>query len=106
VGHSIDVLVIVLNNAVLGCQKDAEQVKFGRYTSSGRLGRIDHAAIARACGAHGTTVTSAAKLHDAIRAAISSAGPALRDVYTDPGAHPPISLYDNTLDITRVSNAT
>ena len=50
------ITVIVLNNAVLGYQKDAEQVKFGRYTSSGHLGRVDHAAIARACGAHGETV--------------------------------------------------
>jgi acetolactate synthase I/II/III large subunit len=46
--HGIAATVIVINNAVLGYQKDAEQVKFGRYTSSGHLRYVDHAAIARA----------------------------------------------------------
>lgn len=94
----IKVTVVVLNNRVLGYQKDAETAKFGRYTSSGHLGHVDHAAIARACGGHGEIVESARDLDAAFdRAAISSTM-ALIDVLTDPGAHPPISLYDGTLD--------
>jgi thiamine pyrophosphate-dependent acetolactate synthase large subunit-like protein len=48
----------VLNNGVLGYRKDAGQVKFGRYTSSGHLRHVDHAAIDRACGGEGLTSLS------------------------------------------------
>lgn len=94
----IKVTVVVLNNRVLGYQKDAETAKFGRYTSSGHLGPVDHAAIARACGGHGEIVESARDLDAAFDRAAKSSTVALIDVLTDPGAHPPISLYDGTLD--------
>lgn len=94
----IKVTVVVLNNRVLGYQKDAETAKFGRYTSSGHLGRVDHSAIARACGGHGETVECARDLDAAFGRAAKSSKVALIDVLTDPGGHPPISLYDGTLD--------
>jgi len=50
VRSDIRITVVVLNNGVLGYQKDAEKVKFGRYTSSGHLRQVDHALIARAVG--------------------------------------------------------
>jgi hypothetical protein len=68
--------------------------------------RVDHAAIARACGAHGVTVGRAGDLNDALTAALSASRPALLDVPTDPGAHPPISLYDNTLDVVQDAKVT
>ena len=98
VRSGISVTVAVLNNAVLGYQKDAETAKFGRYTSAGHLGRVDHAAIARACGGWGEAVTRAADLHDAFARAAAAGTVALLDIATDPGAHPPISLYDGRLD--------
>ena len=61
----IKVIVVVLNNGVLGYQKDAETAKFGRYTSAGHLGHVDHAAIARACGGYGETVEHAFDLEAA-----------------------------------------
>ncbi|RUX33690.1 acetolactate synthase catalytic subunit [Mesorhizobium sp. M2A.F.Ca.ET.042.01.1.1] len=94
----IKVTVVVLNNRVLGYQKDAETAKFGRYTSSGHLGQVDHAAIARACGGHGETVERARDLDTAFDRAAKSSTVALIDVLTDPGGHPPISIYDGTLD--------
>lgn len=95
---SIKVTVVVLNNDVLGYQKDAETAKFGRYTSSGHLGHVDHAAIARACGGHGETVKHSRDLDAAFDRAAASANVALLDVLIDPGGHPPISLYNETLD--------
>ena len=47
------VTVILLNNGVLGYQKDAETVKFGAYTTACHFAPVDHAAIARACGCEG-----------------------------------------------------
>ncbi len=94
----IKLTVVVLNNGVLGYQKDAETAKFGRYTSSGHLCRVDHAAIARACGGYGETLKHAGDLDAAFDRAANTAAVALIDVLTDPGSHPPISLYDGTLD--------
>lgn len=98
VRHDIGVTIVVLNNAVLGYQKDAEQVKFGRYTSSGHIRQVDHAAIARACGGQGYTITAAADLDSALARALGSNKVTVLDVITDPGAHPPISLYEGKLD--------
>jgi acetolactate synthase-1/2/3 large subunit len=97
----IPVSVVVLNNGVLGYQKDAEHVKFGRYTSSGHLGHVDHAAIARACGAGGETAETINDLEATFANALQSPRLALIDVLTDPGAHPPIALYDGSLDTMR-----
>ncbi|TPN51576.1 MULTISPECIES: acetolactate synthase catalytic subunit [unclassified Mesorhizobium] len=94
----IAVTVVVLNNGVLGYQKDAEKAKFGRYTAAGHLGQVDHAGIARACGGYGETIEHARDLDAAFDRAAGSNTIALLDVLTDPGGHPPISLYDGSLD--------
>jgi acetolactate synthase I/II/III large subunit len=39
----ISIVIIVLNNGVLGYQKDAEQVKFGAYTSACHFAPVNHA---------------------------------------------------------------
>ncbi|MER9658186.1 thiamine pyrophosphate-dependent enzyme, partial [Mesorhizobium sp. M0152] len=80
----IKVTVVVLNNGVLGYQKDAEMAKFGRYTAAGHLGQVDHAAIARACGGHGERVERASDLDAAFDRAAESDAVALLDVLTDP----------------------
>ncbi|TPJ77168.1 acetolactate synthase catalytic subunit [Mesorhizobium sp. B2-6-2] len=94
----IKVTVVVLNNGVLGYQKDAEMAKFGRYTAAGHLGHVDHASIAHACGGYGERVEHARDLDAAFDRAAGSDKLALLDVLTDPGGHPPIALYDGTLD--------
>ena len=88
------VVTIVLNNSVLGYQKDAEAVKFGRYTSACHFGTVDHAAIARACGAHGVRVEAAEDFRSALQDAIERPGPVLIDVMSDPDAFPPLTMFD------------
>lgn len=95
---SIPVTVIVLNNGILGYQKDAETVKFGAYTTACHFAPVDHAAIARACGCLGIRVETPDAILPALQAALASDRPTLIEVMTDPGAHPAISLYDGTLD--------
>jgi len=94
----IGVTVIVLNNGVLGFQKDAETVKFGHYTTACHFAPVDHAAIARACGCNAMKVERTEDVLPALRGALSSDAPWLVDIATDPDAYPPLSLFDGTLD--------
>jgi acetolactate synthase-1/2/3 large subunit len=95
------VVVTVLNNGVLGYQKDAEDVKFGRHTSAVQFTPVDHAAIARACGCRGIAVKRADDYLPALREALASDEPTLIDVDTDPEAYPPITVFDDKLEAVR-----
>ncbi|TPI27655.1 acetolactate synthase catalytic subunit [Mesorhizobium sp. B3-2-1] len=101
----IDLTVIVLNNGVLGYQKDAETVKFGQYTSACHFAPVDHAAIASACGCNAIKVEHHEDILPALRRALSEDGPWLIDIVTDPDAHPPLSLFDGTLDRSQPSRS-
>ena len=48
--------VIVLNNQILGYQKDAEYAIFGAHTDAVDFHPVDHAAISMACGCHGVRI--------------------------------------------------
>ena len=89
----LPVTVVLLNNGVLGFQKDAETVKFGRYTTACHFAPVDHAAIASACGCRSATVANAADFSQQLRLSIESGKPSLIEVITDPDAHPPLSLF-------------
>ncbi|MEY9142124.1 thiamine pyrophosphate-dependent enzyme, partial [Bradyrhizobium elkanii] len=101
----VPVTVIVLNNGILGFQKDAETVKFGTYTTACHFAPVDHTAIARACGCVGRRVETPDEILPALREALGGDLPTLIEVMTDPGAHPAISLFDSTLDKTTAAEA-
>ena len=90
----IPVTIILLNNGILGYQRDAERVKFGDHTTACHFAPVDHSAIARACGAQGVRVEEANDIRDALTAALQSHKPTLIEVITDPDARPPLSLFD------------
>ncbi|MFJ6321984.1 MULTISPECIES: acetolactate synthase catalytic subunit [unclassified Rhizobium] len=89
----LPVTIIVLNNGILGFQRDAETVKFGRYTSACHFAEVDHAALAKACGCPSTRVDAPAMLAPALKRGIEGNEPLLIEVMTDPEAHPPLSLF-------------
>ncbi len=89
----IPVTVIVLNNGILGFQRDAETVKFGRYTTACHFAPVDHAKIAEACGCRSARVADPAQLVERLSEGIEADGPYLIEVMTDPDAHPPLSLF-------------
>lgn len=95
------IVLTVLNNGVLGYQKDAEDVKFGRHTSAVWFTPVDHAAIARACGCRGVRVERASDYLAALREALAADQTTLIDVVTDPEAYPPITFFDETLERVR-----
>jgi acetolactate synthase-1/2/3 large subunit len=90
---NIPVVTIVLNNGILGYQRDAETVKFGKYTSACHFAPVDHAQIAKACGCQAVRVDEPAQLADHLKRAIEAKAPFLIEVMTDPEAHPPLSLF-------------
>ena len=95
------IVLTVLNNGVLGYQKDAEDVKFGRHTGACYFHPVDHAAIARACGCKGVRIENAADYLPAVREALATGGTTLLDVVTDPQAYPPITFFDGSLERVR-----
>ena len=97
------VVVTVLNNGVLGYQKDSEDVKFGRHTSACYFAPVDHAQIARACGCRGITVERPADYLCAVREALATTEATVIDVMTDPEAYPPVAAFDDRLEAVRRS---
>ncbi len=81
--HGLPVKLGVFNNGRLGMVK-LEQEQAGLPEFGTRLGDVDLAAIARACGVHGVRATEATQLEPATRAVLDHDGPALLDVVTNP----------------------
>ena len=82
VKYGMDITHVLLNNAELG--KISKEQRAGEWPVwQTSLRNPSFAAYARLCGAHGTRVTSAAKLDAALGAALGHAGPALVEIMTD-----------------------
>jgi TPP-dependent trihydroxycyclohexane-1,2-dione (THcHDO) dehydratase len=80
--------------AILGFQKHAELMQFGEHTTATNLTPVDHAAIARACGAEAVRVQAPADLAPALAKALDSGTTWLIEVRCDPDARPPITVWD------------
>ena len=91
--HGIKVVIAVMNNAVLGYQKHAEDALLGRHTNVCDFEPVDHAAIARACGIKGIRLDRAQDIASAIKEAIAAEESVLLDVITDPNAMPPVTTF-------------
>jgi pyruvate dehydrogenase (quinone) len=81
--HGLPVTLVVFNNGRLGMVK-LEQEQAGLPEFGTKLGDVDLAAVARACGLHGVRVTDAGSLDEAVRSVLAHDGPALLDVVTNP----------------------
>jgi len=83
VRENLPVVVILLNNGILGFQKHVELVQLGAHTTATDFNPVDHAAIARACGAEAVQVTEAAEVAPALAEALQSGRPYLVEVICD-----------------------
>ena len=91
----ISVTVVLLNNGVLGYQRDAETVLFDRYTNACHFFPVNHAAIAEACGVNGHRIENPAILSDLLKKAANADRMTLLEVITDPDAYPPVTMFDD-----------
>jgi thiamine pyrophosphate-dependent acetolactate synthase large subunit-like protein/nitrite reductase/ring-hydroxylating ferredoxin subunit len=83
VKYGIPITHVLLNNSVLGkIAKEQRAAEWDVWQTS--LHNPNFAEYARTCGAHGTRVTDASQLDDALSAAFGHDGPALVEVMTDP----------------------
>ncbi|GAK72730.1 putative acetolactate synthase large subunit [Agrobacterium rubi TR3 = NBRC 13261] len=89
----IPITIIVLNNGILGFQRDAETVKFGKYTTACHFAEVDHVKIAQACGCEAVRISHTGELEAQIKKVTGRNVPLLIEVVTDPEAHPAISLF-------------
>lgn len=96
--HDIPLVIIVLNNGILGFQKDAETVKFGKYTTSCHFTDVDHTQVAKAVGMDAHRISDVGDLGPVLKAALAAKKPCLIEVETSPKAHPALSLFAGTLD--------
>ena len=94
--HDLHVVLVVLNNQILGYQKHAENARYGDHTGAVYFTPVDHAAIARACGCRGVTITQADEFRPALVDAFAATSEATTviDVIVDPDAHPPITAFE------------
>jgi len=94
--EQLPVTIVVLNNAILGFQKHAELHKLGAHTTAVDHSRIDHCAIARACGVAAELVSDPEELEGAFVRNLNSGRPGLVEVDTDARAYPPIKAWDDS----------
>ncbi|WGF86295.1 acetolactate synthase catalytic subunit [Marinivivus vitaminiproducens] len=91
----LPVVLVVLNNQILGYQKHAEKVLFGDYTDVCDFQAVDHAAIARACGVDGVRIEEPDDFRPALEKALASGRTTVIDVITDQRAYPPITSFED-----------
>ncbi len=89
-------MIVLLDNGILGFQKHVELVQFGAHTSAVDFAPVDHAAIARACGAEAVTVEDPSQLAVVLAKALDSGLTWLVEVRCSPDARPPITAWDST----------
>lgn len=95
---NLPVVLIVLNNGILGYQMHAEHVHYGVHSNACRFVSVDHAAIARAVGCWGLRVEEPGQIAEALRRALAANAPAVLDVLVDPNAFPPLSLFGTDIN--------
>ena len=97
----VKVVLILINNGILGYQKHAENMKFGQHTSAVHFAPVDHAGIARLCGCEGVRVEDPGELAGAIARARAAERSTLIEVMCDENAYPPITFYTPDAEVVR-----
>ena len=95
VRERLPVVVVLLDNGILGFQKHVELVQFGEHTTATDFAPVDHVAVARACGADAVRIESPSELAAALTKALDSGHTWLLEVRCDPDARPPITAWDS-----------
>lgn len=99
VREGLPIVLLVLNNSILGFQKHAELSLFKNHTNAIDFVAVDHAAIARAVGANGVRVDTPDELPEVLSAALASGVTTLIELNIEPDAYPPLTLWQGKEDL-------
>jgi acetolactate synthase-1/2/3 large subunit len=92
--HGIALVVVVVDNGIYGTIRMHQERHFPGRASATSLTNPDFAALARAYGGHGETVTETAGFAPAFERAIASGKPAIIHCHLDPQAITPTATLD------------
>ncbi|WP_404328500.1 acetolactate synthase catalytic subunit [Mesobacillus maritimus] len=93
----INIVLIVINNGILGYQKLGETALFGRYTNVCDFSAVDHTKVAEACGIKTVSVRNVSDINGALDDAFNHDGSVLIDLISDPENIPPITIMDGLI---------
>ena len=96
VQHRLPVIVLVMNNGILGTIRMHQERRFPGRISATDLSNPDFVALARSHGAWAARVERTQDFPQTLRAAVAAGGPALIDLALDPEA---LSLYRSLSEI-------
>jgi pyruvate dehydrogenase (quinone)/pyruvate oxidase len=104
VKYRLPVKVVVIHNNTLGQIKWEQMVFLGNPEYGVELESIDHAAVARACGAAGFTIKDQAECGRVLDEALSTPGPVVVDAFVDP-MEPPMPAKASMDQITKFAQS-
>jgi len=90
---NLKVVLIVLNNSILGFSKHADNVRFGTHSSAVNFSAVDHCAVARGAGCLSIAVNDPADIANALEQAKSNTLTTLIEIKCDENAFPPFTNY-------------
>lgn len=88
---NLNVVVVVINNGILGYQMLTEKAQVGRYTNVCEFSSVDHTKIADACGVKGIRVEAISEIVPALEQAFTIDESVVIDLVTDPNNIPPVT---------------
>jgi acetolactate synthase-1/2/3 large subunit len=91
--HGIKVILLVMNNGILGYQLHAEDSTLGAHTNVCEFLPVDHTKVAEACGLKGIRVETPEDIRSALQEALASDQSVVLDCMVDPQAMPPVTVF-------------
>lgn len=89
----IKVVLMVLNNSILGFSKHADNVRFGTHSTAVNFSAVDHCSVAKGAGCEAISVTDPADIAAALKKAKENSITTLVEIQCDQHAFPPFTNY-------------
>jgi acetolactate synthase-1/2/3 large subunit len=104
VSHRLNIVVLVINNGMYGTIRMNQERAYPGRTLGTDLVNPDFAALARAYGAEGETVTRTADFAPAFERALAAKGPSLIELQIDPEAITPATTIAKIREAAEAKN--
>lgn len=89
---NLNIILVVINNGVLGYQMMAEKAQVGRYTNVCEFSDVDHTKIAEACGIKGIRIEKVSDIAPVLSEALLNDESVVIDLIVDPNNFPPVTV--------------